>query len=107
MEYFRAELEPTQITASDDKNMRAAYFGNMAEVDAQIGELVDGLKRLGQLDDTLIVFTSDHGDQLGDNWIYCREGPFPEPTAALLRPLERPELLSKSACELAVHSSGG
>jgi arylsulfatase A-like enzyme len=48
---------------------RATYYGMMSEVDAQLGRLVDGLRERGAWDDTLVVLTSDHGEQLGDHWL--------------------------------------
>src|SRR3546814_19177408 len=36
-------------------------------MDAEIGRLVDGLRQTGELDDTLIVFTSDNGPTIGAN----------------------------------------
>jgi len=49
---------------------RAAYFAYLAFLDAQIGRLVERLQRSGLLDDTLIVFTSDHGEMLGDHHLW-------------------------------------
>ncbi|MEC7571193.1 MAG: sulfatase-like hydrolase/transferase, partial [Pseudomonadota bacterium] len=40
--------------------LRAIYFAMIAEVDAQIGRLIQGLRAAGAYDDTLIIFTSDH-----------------------------------------------
>ncbi len=45
----------------------APYDGEIAAVDAQIGRLVESLRNLRHLDDTLIVFTSDHGESLGEH----------------------------------------
>jgi arylsulfatase A-like enzyme len=42
------------------------YRAEVAAWDAAFGELVDGLDALGALDDTLVMFTTDHGEQLGD-----------------------------------------
>jgi arylsulfatase A-like enzyme len=75
-EYFRRHRGLTEIDPAEDQAMRAAYFGNISEVDTQVGKVIDGLKALGRYDDTLIIFTSDHGEQLGDNWLYGRRGPF-------------------------------
>lgn len=50
-----------------------AYMGLITEIDDQIGRLVAHLHVLGQQDDTLIVFTSDHGDYLGDHWLGEKE----------------------------------
>lgn len=51
------------------RRIRAAYYGLMAEVDAQIGRLLDGLDARGMADRTLVILTSDHGDMLGDHWL--------------------------------------
>jgi arylsulfatase A-like enzyme len=55
---------------------RATYFGMMSEVDAQIGRLLDGLRDRGAWDDTLVILTSDHGEQLGDHWLSEKLGWF-------------------------------
>lgn len=58
------------------RRIRAAYYGLMAEVDAQIGRLLDGLAERGVLDRTLVILTSDHGDMLGDHWLIDKFGYF-------------------------------
>ena len=45
------------------------YMGLIKQIDDQIGRLLDFLERRGELDNTVIVFTSDHGDYLGDHWL--------------------------------------
>lgn len=50
-----------------------AYMGLITQLDDQIGRLMGHLEKIGQLDDTLIVFTSDHGDYLGDHWLGEKE----------------------------------
>lgn len=52
----------------DYQRMRAIYFGMISEVDAQFGRIVQALKARGDYEDTLIVFTSDHGEMIGDHW---------------------------------------
>jgi arylsulfatase A-like enzyme len=50
-----------------------AYMGLISEIDDHIGRLMAFLAERGRLDDTLIVFTSDHGDYLGDHWLGEKE----------------------------------
>lgn len=50
------------------RQLRATYYGAMSEVDDQLGRLIAFLKKTGQYDNTLIVFTTDHGEQLWDHW---------------------------------------
>ncbi len=46
-----------------------AYMGLIKQIDDQIGVLMRFLESRGLLDTTMIVFTSDHGDYLGDHWM--------------------------------------
>lgn len=50
-----------------------AYMGLVAQIDRHVGRLMDCLAKQGRLADTLIVFTSDHGDYLGDHWLAEKE----------------------------------
>ncbi len=45
------------------------YMGLIKELDDQMGRLFDYLKSSGRMDDTMIVFCSDHGDNMGDHWM--------------------------------------
>ncbi len=45
----------------------ANYYGMVSHIDWCVGQLLDGLESLGLLDDTLIVFTADHGEYVGDH----------------------------------------
>lgn len=45
------------------------YMGLIKQIDDQMGVLFDYMSRKGLMDNTLIVFTSDHGDYLGDHWM--------------------------------------
>ena len=58
--------------------MRAAYYGLISEVDDQIGHVLRFLRETGQWDDTLIVLTCDHGEQLGDHHLLGKLGYFDE-----------------------------
>ena len=49
------------------RRLRAHYLGNVTMIDEAIGRLLEALARKGYLDESLIVFTSDHGDNLGDH----------------------------------------
>ena len=62
--------------ALDQRQLQATYYGMVAEVDHAVGELLDGLDRLGHRDDTIVVLTSDHGEQLGDHWMVEKLGFF-------------------------------
>jgi len=64
---------------ADDKKLarlKSSYFGLMTEVDHNLGRIFDYLKETGQWDNTLIIFTSDHGEQIGDHWLLGKMGYF-------------------------------
>ena len=60
------------------RQIKATYYGMIAEVDAQLGRVFDHLRAAGIWDDTLIVFTSDHAEMLGDHWQLGKGGFFDE-----------------------------
>jgi arylsulfatase A-like enzyme len=60
------------------RQMRATYHGMMTEVDDGLGRVFAYLDETGQWDDTLVVFTSDHGEQLGDHHLLGKIGYFDE-----------------------------
>ena len=49
------------------RTMSAKYFGSITHVDKHVGELLAELQRLGMADNTLVLFTADHGNMLGDH----------------------------------------
>lgn len=63
---------------ADIRYLRAQYFGMVSEVDSQLGRVWDALRRFGMWDDTVIVVTADHADQLGDHGLKGKLGYFPE-----------------------------
>ncbi|MEP0962479.1 MAG: sulfatase-like hydrolase/transferase [Roseobacter sp.] len=56
-----------QPTAEQSRRQRAHYYANVTMIDTQVGEIMEALEARGDLDNTIIVFTSDHGDALGDH----------------------------------------
>ncbi len=46
---------------------RAYYLANVSMIDHQVGNILDALERNGYLDNAVVIFTSDHGDCLGDH----------------------------------------
>jgi len=49
------------------------YMGLISQIDHHLGRLFAEMAARGRLDDTMIVFTSDHGDYLGDHWLGEKE----------------------------------
>lgn len=55
------------MSSAQIRRMREHYFATITLIDDQVGRVIDALEQSGQLEDTLIVFSSDHGDNLGDH----------------------------------------
>ncbi len=56
--------------------LQAQYFGMVSEVDAEVGRLLDHLEARGQAEDTVVIVTADHGEQLGDKGLIQKLGYF-------------------------------
>ena len=52
------------VTEDDFRQSRAHYYAYTEQLDAQIGRILDALDETGQADNTLVVFTTDHGDMV-------------------------------------------
>lgn len=62
---WHGRLPPPEL-----QRTRAAYYGSVSFVDEHIGRILDTLAERGWLDNTLVFFTSDHGDMLGDQNLF-------------------------------------
>lgn len=50
----------------------AANYGSIEMIDDRIGQILATIERVGQTDDTIIVFTADHGDMMGDHHLLLK-----------------------------------
>ncbi len=71
------KLDPTR---EEMHRMRAYYCANVEMIDREVGAILDTLEARGRLDDTIIIFTSDHGDCLGDHGLIQKWAPYEEVT---------------------------
>lgn len=65
----------------DDEKTRTGlrgYIGMMKMIDECVGQVLNKIETLGLLDDTIIIFTSDHGDVLGEHGIFNKTATFYE-----------------------------
>ena len=60
------QADTVGYTAEQVRNARHGYYANTSYFDDQLGSLIDTLAELGQLNNTIVIATSDHGDMLGD-----------------------------------------
>ncbi len=55
---------------------RAGYYGHMTHIDHQINRVLHELSKVNQLENTIVLFTSDHGDMMGDHNCFRKGVPY-------------------------------
>lgn len=68
-QYDRGELN---ITDEHILKARHAYYSNISYVDERIGEVLEALKRAKVMDNTVIIFCTDHGDMIGEHGLWYK-----------------------------------
>ncbi|MBX2884425.1 MAG: choline-sulfatase [Granulosicoccus sp.] len=66
------EASHIRLTDSETRTARHAYLANVSYFDSKVGEIVATLKEIGQLENTVIVVTADHGDMLGERGLWYK-----------------------------------
>ncbi|MBI4908367.1 MAG: sulfatase-like hydrolase/transferase [Acidobacteria bacterium] len=62
----------TPVPRDRIQRARAAYYGLITELDELIGNIMTELQSTGQLDNTVVIYTSDHGEMLGDHGLWLK-----------------------------------
>jgi len=70
MDGIEASTKP--VTDAEIRNARHAYYANTSYFDSKIGEIIRTLDEIGQLDNTIIIVTADHGDMLGERGLWYK-----------------------------------
>jgi arylsulfatase len=60
-------IDMEHASSEDIVRMRRHYYANVTTIDEKIGEVLDALEKHGYLDNAVVIFTSDHGDMLGEH----------------------------------------
>lgn len=63
-------LKDADLSGDDVARARRAYFGAMSYVDDNVGKLLKVLKDCDMEEDTIVIFSSDHGDMLGERGLW-------------------------------------
>jgi len=69
---YVSELEGHEFTDEQIKRARRAYYGAVSYIDDNVGELLDVLRKCGLEDNTIIVFSGDHGDMIGERGLWYK-----------------------------------
>ena len=78
--YDVSAMDDYTVTEDDLRKARHGYYANISYVDDLLGQMIAALEASGKLDDTVIVFTSDHGDFLGERGLWYKMS-YLEPSA--------------------------
>ncbi len=70
--YRRAQRPWSNWTERQHREAAACYYASITEIDMLFGRLLDRIEAAGQLDNTIVVLTSDHGELLGAHGLYCK-----------------------------------
>jgi len=65
--WHESQINLDGATEAEIAEMRRHYYAKITTVDEQIGRVLDGLEAKGYLENSLVIFCSDHGDMLGDH----------------------------------------
>jgi choline-sulfatase len=78
--YDVSAMDDYTVTEADIRAARHGYYANISYIDSLVGQLFAALGQTRQLDNTVIMFTSDHGDFLGERGLWYKMS-FLEPSA--------------------------
>ena len=78
--YDVSAMDEYKVTEADVRAARHGYYANISYVDDLLGKLLAALEATGAIDDTVVIFTSDHGDFLGERGLWYKMS-FLEPSA--------------------------
>ena len=64
-----------EMSDAEHRMIKAAYYAMIELIDIQFGRLMDVLEETGEIGNTIVILTADHGEMLGDHGIYLK-GPY-------------------------------
>jgi choline-sulfatase len=67
-----SDMDAMPVDEAQVRNARHAYYSSIAYVDDWVGALLETLATCGMADDTVVVFTADHGDMLGERGLWYK-----------------------------------
>ncbi len=96
------EADTVGFTEAQTRKARHGYYANTSYVDHWLGQLVATLRETGQADSTVVVFTSDHGDMLGDRGLWYKMS-FHERSARVPLVMAGPGVVNRTVPHVASH----
>ena len=71
--HFCQGRDEYQVDEQQVRNARHAYFGMISYIDDKVGQLLKVLKETALDDNTIVIFTSDHGDMMGERGMWYKQ----------------------------------
>ncbi len=73
LKWWKSHAGLDDVTPEEVERTRTAYYGLVTRLDTLVGEIVDTLEKHDLLENTLIVYTSDHGEQIGEKGLWWKQ----------------------------------
>ena len=73
IQWWRQRTGSEEVSQDEIKRCRIAYYALVDRMDKIIGDIIDSLERNGFMENTMIVYTSDHGEQLGEHGLWWKQ----------------------------------
>lgn len=74
--FYHYSLDKFKVTDAIYRRARRGYYGMISYIDRKLGELRAAVEAAGIADDTVIIFTSDHGDMIGERGLWFKKNLF-------------------------------
>jgi choline-sulfatase len=94
LQKYREQHQWAKLTGTQILTARAAYYGNVNFIDDEVGKLLKVLDELGLRNNTIVVYTTDHGEMLGEHGLW-RKNCFYEQSVRVPLIISNPACLTK------------
>lgn len=98
---FPGPVDHDAVDAETNQQIRRNYAAMLENIDRQIGRMVELIAARGELDNTLIVYSSDHGEMLGDHNRWAK-GVFYQPAVGIPMVVAGPGVVAGASCDALV-----
>jgi len=71
--YYHYGQDKCELSEQDFRNARRGYYGMISHIDDLFGQLVTALDECGFTDNTVVMFSSDHGDMMGERGMWFKK----------------------------------
>lgn len=75
---YRPNVEDKQKNSEKMHEFYRHYHGHISAVDRELGRMMDALDQAGIAEDTILIYSSDHGSSFGSNGVYNKGNPYDE-----------------------------